>query len=69
MFYFPDRDRVLYFCGESSRTTHGAAECIDASRLFGDILFPTLLGASKTEILFAMRDEIIELTDQLHAAA
>lgn len=52
MFYFPDRDRILYFSGESSRTTHGAAECIDASRLFGDMLFRALSGASKIEILF-----------------
>lgn len=51
MFYFPDHHRVLHFSGESSRTTHGAAECIDASRLFGGILFRALSGASKTEIL------------------
>ncbi len=52
MFYFSDRDLVLHFAGESSRTTHGAAECIDASLLFGDILFRALSGASKSEILF-----------------
>lgn len=51
MFYFPDRDRVLHFAAESSRTTHGATECIDASRLFCDMLFRALSGASKTEIL------------------
>lgn len=51
MFYFPDRDRALHFCGESSRTTHGATECIDASRLLGDILLCALSGASKAEIL------------------
>jgi ADP-ribosyl-[dinitrogen reductase] hydrolase len=59
MFYFPSRDHVLHFSGESSRTTHGAAECIDASRLFGDILFRALSGASKTEILFGNDLEII----------
>lgn len=51
MFYFPDRDRVLHFSGESARTTHGAAECIDASRLFGEILLRALSGVSKMEIL------------------
>ncbi len=55
MFYFPNRDRILHFCGESSRTTHGAAECIDASRLLGNILWRTFSGASKTEILFENR--------------
>ncbi|MEP0928429.1 ADP-ribosylglycohydrolase family protein [Leptolyngbya sp. SLC-A1] len=51
MFYFPDRDRAIQFSGESSRTTHGAPECIDASRLFGNVLFRALSGANKTEIL------------------
>lgn len=51
MFYFPERDQAWHFSGESSRTTHGAAECIDASRLFGDMLFLALSGASKSEIL------------------
>ncbi|NET49183.1 MAG: ADP-ribosylglycohydrolase family protein [Merismopedia sp. SIO2A8] len=51
MFFFPDRDRILQFSGESSRTTHGTAECIDASRLFGDILYRALAGESKDGIL------------------
>jgi len=59
MFYFPDRDRILHFSGESARTTHGAVECIEASRLFGDILFRALSGASKTEILLAQDLEVI----------
>ncbi len=59
MFYFPDRDRVLYFSWESSRTTHGAAECIDASRLFGNMLFRALSGASKTEILLGNEQGIV----------
>lgn len=60
MFYFPDRDRVLYFSAESSRTTHGAAECIDACRLFSALLFQALSGASKAEILFEHSLEQIE---------
>lgn len=59
MFYFPDRDRVLHFCGESSRTTHGAAECIDASRLLGDILFRALSGASKLDILLGEPEIVV----------
>lgn len=59
MFYFPDRDRVLHFSGESARTTHGAAECVDASRLFGDILLRALAGASKSEILLGSEPEIV----------
>jgi len=59
MFYFPDRDRILHFSAESARTTHGAVECIEASRLLGDILFRALSGVSKTEILLAHDLEII----------
>lgn len=59
MFYYPDRDRVLYFSGESSRTTHGAPECIDACRLFGDMLRRALSGASKQEILFGGGPDLV----------
>ncbi|MFN7716166.1 MAG: ADP-ribosylglycohydrolase family protein [Pseudanabaenaceae cyanobacterium] len=52
MFYFPDRQRVRHFAAESSRTTHGATECLDASWLFGDMVCQALAGATKTEILF-----------------
>lgn len=48
---YPDRAKLLHFCGESSRTTHGAAECLDASRLFGDMLRLAMAGAEKSEIL------------------
>ncbi len=47
MFFYPDRDAAIEMSGESSRTTHGAAECIEASRLFGAMLFKALDGASK----------------------
>ncbi|HUL07882.1 MAG TPA: ADP-ribosylglycohydrolase family protein [Candidatus Acidoferrum sp.] len=53
MFFHPDRARIWHYCGESSRTTHGAQECIDACRLFGDMLARALDGAAKAEILFS----------------
>lgn len=51
MFFASDRDRLWHYSGESARTTHGAAECVDGSRLLGDMLFRAFSGASKTEIL------------------
>ncbi|WP_035991409.1 ADP-ribosylglycohydrolase family protein [Leptolyngbya sp. KIOST-1] len=51
MFYSADRDRAIAFSGESSRTTHGTAECVEASRLFGHVLFQALSGAGKRTIL------------------
>jgi ADP-ribosyl-[dinitrogen reductase] hydrolase len=53
MFYHPDRARIRHYCGESSRTTHGAQECIDACRLFGAMLAGAFDGAAKAEILFS----------------
>jgi ADP-ribosyl-[dinitrogen reductase] hydrolase len=52
MFFHPNREAVIRFSGESSRTTHGAPECVDACRLFGAILFGALSGAAKEEVLF-----------------
>ncbi len=57
MFYSPDADSVMHYCGESSRTTHGAAECIDACKFFGLALTRALGGASKNEII-ANRDHV-----------
>jgi ADP-ribosyl-[dinitrogen reductase] hydrolase len=51
MAYVYDLDQVARFSGESSRTTHGAQEAVDACRLFGVMLALTLQGKSKTEIL------------------
>lgn len=51
MYFFPDLDAVERFAGESSRTTHGAEECIDASRLFARIICRALLGRPKDEVI------------------
>jgi len=53
MFFFPERENVVAMSGESSRTTHAAAECVDSSRLFGAILLAALEGKSKSEVLTA----------------
>ncbi len=51
MFFSHDADLVIHYSGESSRTTHGAAECVDACELFGVMIHRALLGLSKDEIL------------------
>jgi len=55
MFYFPDLDNIIHFAGESSRTTHGASECIEACQLFGEMIFLTLLGQDKDQILLGTK--------------
>jgi ADP-ribosyl-[dinitrogen reductase] hydrolase len=52
MFYFGDRETAITQSGDSARTTHGAPECVDASRLFGAMLWLALSGATKEIILF-----------------
>jgi ADP-ribosyl-[dinitrogen reductase] hydrolase len=53
MFFFPDLDTAERFAAESSRTTHGAEECVDACRLLARITCRALLGRTKDDVLFA----------------
>lgn len=53
MYYCPDVDAAERHAAESSRTTHGATECIDACRLFARVICRALLGAPKEEVLLA----------------
>jgi len=52
MFYYPDLAAAVHYSAESSRTTHGAAECIDACHLLAGVICRALSDASKVEILF-----------------
>ncbi len=51
MFFARDLGQAVHYSAESSRTTHGAEECVDACRLFGAILVRALAGAGKDEVL------------------
>ena len=53
MFYFPDIDAAEQFAAESSRTTHGAQECLDASRLLARIIVRALSDRPKDEVALA----------------
>lgn len=56
MFYFPDLDAAERFAAESSRTTHGAAECIDACRLLARIICRALSGNPRDEVALGDSD-------------
>jgi ADP-ribosyl-[dinitrogen reductase] hydrolase len=56
MFYHYSLTDTEYFSGESSRTTHGALECVEACQLFGAILHHTLSGKSKDDVLFSSKE-------------
>ena len=51
IYYFPDLERDFHVAGESSRTTHGALECIEACQLFAEMLLRARSGMSKDEVL------------------
>jgi ADP-ribosyl-[dinitrogen reductase] hydrolase len=51
LFYHPDADEAERRAAESSRTTHGAPECVDACRLLARILCRALDGQTKPEIV------------------
>lgn len=51
MFYFDDPQDALAKSAESSRTTRGAAACLDACRYLAVLLIGALRGCGKEEIL------------------
>ena len=51
IFYFTMIDEAESFAAESSRTTHGTPECVDACRFFARVLHRALEGRPKTEVL------------------
>lgn len=52
MRYFPDQTQAAHYAAESSRTTHGAAECLDACRWLAIVLVRALSGWDKDRVLF-----------------
>jgi ADP-ribosyl-[dinitrogen reductase] hydrolase len=65
MFYHHDYDLAVTMSGDSSRTTHGALECVDACRLLGAVLHSALAGASKEDILFGHDIGVTETIDAI----
>ena len=51
LFFAFDPEHAIAMSGESSRTTHGAATCIDACRYFGGLLVGAIQGATKETLL------------------
>ena len=56
MFYYPDASAAIRYSADSSRTTHGAPECIEACRLLAGMICRALSGASKEGVLFGEAD-------------
>lgn len=50
-FYYPDIGQAIHYARESSRTTHGAPECLDACQIFAELLVRAIGGMAKSEIM------------------
>lgn len=59
MFFFSDLEAVERNAAASSRTTHGAAECIDACRLMARIVWRALQGKPKDEVTLGDRESFV----------
>ncbi|RMH13535.1 MAG: ADP-ribosylglycohydrolase family protein [Gammaproteobacteria bacterium] len=51
MFFAYDPRKAIYWVGESSKTTHRHTACIDACRYMGGIIYGTLNGHTKEQLL------------------
>ena len=66
LYYARQPEQAIHFAAESSRTTHGAPEVIDACRYFASLMLDALNGKSKEEIL---RDQNTPFTPKIAAIA
>ena len=60
LFFFPNKEAMIIYSAESSRTTHGSKECIDACRLFASVLFNALSGMDKERVLFDHEEQLVK---------
>lgn len=60
LYYHPQLDQVLQFAAQSSRTTHGAAEAVQACQLFAEIVCRAIDGVPRHELLSALQFQATE---------
>ncbi len=56
LYYARQPQQAIHFAAESSRTTHGAIEAVDACRYFAALILGALSGAGKEELLSDQTD-------------
>jgi ADP-ribosyl-[dinitrogen reductase] hydrolase len=56
LYFAPDKAATVHHAAQSSRTTHGTQEAVDACRLLAVFLLRALQGAEKEEVLAAGAD-------------
>jgi ADP-ribosylglycohydrolase len=68
LFYAADAAQAIALSGDSSRTTHGAAACVDAGRYLGGLLVGALRGETKAALLAPFYHPVPGATWQLDPA-
>jgi ADP-ribosylglycohydrolase len=66
LYFARQPEQAVHFAAESSRTTHGAPEAIDACRYFASLILDALNGKRKDEIL---REQRTAFTPKIAAIA
>jgi ADP-ribosylglycohydrolase len=66
LYFARQSEQALHFAAESSRTTHGAPQAVDACRYVAALILAALNGKSKEEML---RDQSLPLTPKIAAIA
>jgi ADP-ribosylglycohydrolase len=51
LFYAKNAQQAIQYAAESSKTTHGAEQAVDACRYFAGLIVGALEGRSKDELL------------------
>ena len=64
LFFARDPETAIAMCAESSRTTHGATEAVDACRYLGGLIVGALQGRSKEELLAPLFTPVPGLWDR-----
>ena len=64
LFFAGDPSQAIDMSGESSRTTHGAATCVDACRYFGGLIVGAVQGVDKEALLSSRYAPVAGLWDR-----
>ena len=64
LFFARDPEAAIAHAGESSRTTHGAQEAIDACRYMAGLIIGALRGRPRNELLAPLFTPVLDLWDR-----
>ena len=63
LYYANDARLAMKYCGESSMTTHGTKECVDACKFLGALIIGAVRGVDKEKLLMPCYHPITDYWD------